>query len=163
MNSLTPSRASVTPIDVSNESKNSIGLTKVPQDKITDMWVLVVDDEADVSLALKIALEEKGFKVDSFNDPTLALGNYKVGIYKLLILDIKMPKMNGFELFREIRKIDSRVKVCFLTALSELQDYKAFRKEVSPKTGERYYIQKPIENQEMIKRVTAIIADSNQT
>jgi two-component system response regulator ChvI len=163
LNSLTLSRASETPIDINNESKNGIRLTEVPQDKITDMRILIVDDEPDVSLTLKIALEEKGFKVDSFNDPTLALWNYKVGIYNLLILDIKMPKMNGFELFREIRKVDSKVKVCFLTALSELHDYKAFRKEVSPKRGERYYIQKPIENQEIIKRVTEIIADSNQT
>ena len=63
----------------------------------------------------------------------LALENFKAGLYDLVILDIKMPKMNGFELFREIKKIDNNVKVCFLTALNELHDYEPFRKEVFPK------------------------------
>ena len=54
-----------------------------------------------------------------------------------MILDIKMEKMNGFELYGEIKKIDNKVKVCFLTALSEMHDYESFKKEVSPKPGER--------------------------
>jgi len=87
----------------------------------------------------------------------LALDNFKAGLYDLVILDIKMPKMNGFELFREIKKIDNNVKVCFLTALNELHDYEPFRKEVFPKAGERYFIQKPIESEEMIKRVNEMM------
>src|ERR671926_2012073 len=78
--------------------------------------VLIVDDEPDVNLALKITLEENGFEVDAFDDPVTALDHFKKGVYDLLILDIKMPKMHGFELYREIRKIDSQVKICFLTA-----------------------------------------------
>ena len=130
-------------------------------DKIKKNRILVVDDEPDVSLTLKIALEEKGFKVDAFNDPVLALENFRANNYDLLILDIKMPQMNGFELYIEIRKIDNKVKVCFLTALSELHNYEAFRKEVFPRAGERYFIQKPIENEEMINRVYAIMMGSN--
>ena len=124
---------------------------------ITETRILVVDDEPDVNLTLKVSLEDKGFKVDAFDDALLALDNFKAGVYGLLILDIKMPEMNGFELYREIKKIDNKVKVCFLTALNELHDYEAFRKEAFPKVGERYFIQKPIENEEMIKRVNEMM------
>jgi CheY-like chemotaxis protein len=95
--------------------------------------ILIIDDEPDISLALESVLEGSGFRVDSFNDPLLALKNFKASVYFLFILDSKMPKMNGFELYLEIKKIDNKVKVCFLTALSEFQDYQAFKKEVSPK------------------------------
>jgi len=78
--------------------------------------VLVVDDELDSNLALKLVLEDNGFKVDTFTDPLLALENFKAGMYVLLILDINMPKMNGQELYNEIKKIDNKARVCFLTA-----------------------------------------------
>jgi two-component system, OmpR family, response regulator ChvI len=98
------------------------------------------------------------FQVDSFNDPVAAFNNFKAGFYDLLILDIKMPKMNGFQLYREIKNIDDKVKVCFLTALSEMHDYEEFKREVFPKAGERYFIQKPVENQTLLKRLNEIIA-----
>ncbi len=119
--------------------------------------VLVIDDEPDITLMLKRVLEENGFKVDSFNEPSVVLQNFKPGIYDLLILDIKMPSINGFELYLKLREIDQSVKVCFLTALSELRDYEAYRKEVFPKWGERYFVSKPIENEELIRRVNAMI------
>ena len=90
-------------------------MTEVLHEKMEKSRILVVDDEPDVNFTLKITLEDKGFKVDAFDDPLLALENFKAGLYDLVILDIKMPKMNGFELFREIKKIDNNVKVCFLT------------------------------------------------
>jgi DNA-binding response OmpR family regulator len=113
--------------------------------------VLIVDDEPDVKLALKIALEENGFEVDAFDDPVMALDNFKKGVYDLLILDIKMPKMHGFELYREIRKIDSHVKICFLTA-GEMY-YGAY----ADIFNENQFIRKPIENKELINRVNEII------
>jgi DNA-binding response OmpR family regulator len=59
--------------------------------------VLIVDDEFDVNLAIKMVLEENRFKVDSFTDPVLALENFRkeAGMYDLLMVDIKMPKMDG--------------------------------------------------------------------
>ncbi len=79
--------------------------------------ILVVDDELDNSnLALKLVLEDNGFKVDTFTDPLLALENLKAGLYLMLILDIDMPKMSGPELYNEIKKIDNKARVCFLTA-----------------------------------------------
>src|SRR5919197_3758790 len=88
--------------------------------------ILVVDDEIDITLSLKTVLEGDQFEVDSFNDPISALNSFKAGLYDLLILDIKMPKMNGFQLYREIKNIDDKGKVCFLTALSEMHDYEEF-------------------------------------
>jgi DNA-binding response OmpR family regulator len=113
--------------------------------------VLIVDDEPDVKLALKIALEENGFKVDAFDDPIIALDNFRKGVYDLLILDIKMPKMHGFELYREIRKIDNTVKICFLTA-GEMY-YGAY----ADIFNENQFIRKPIENKELISRVNEIM------
>jgi len=123
--------------------------------------ILIVDDESDITTALKIYLEIQGFQVDAFTDPVNALAQFKADFYQLLILDIKMPDMNGFELFTEIKKKDKTVKVFFLTALSEMHDYDAYKKEVFPKEGERYFIAKPIENEEILKRINTVIANTN--
>ena len=123
--------------------------------------ILIVDDESDITSALKVYLELQGFQVDAFTEPANALAQFKAGFYHLLILDIKMPEMNGFELYKEIKKKDETVKVFFLTALSDMHDYDAFKKEVSPKEGERYFIAKPIENEEILKRINTIIASRN--
>jgi two-component system response regulator ChvI len=120
--------------------------------------IFIVDDESDTCLALEKILEENGFKVDKFTDPFLALKNFKADFYGMLILDIKMPKMNGFELYLEIKRIVSKVKVMFLTAVSEYQQYEAFRKEVFPKLGERHFVSKPIENEDLVKRVNGILS-----
>src|SRR5918995_3065247 len=123
--------------------------------------VLLVDDEPDLNFTLKMVLEANGFKVDSFTDPLSALENFKeeAGVYELLILDIKMPEMNGFELYRQIKKIDDKVKVCFLTA-GEM-DYEQFGKELFPALDKNCYIQKPIENETLIKRINRIMTPSN--
>ena len=123
--------------------------------------ILIVDDEPDITIALKMHLEILGFQVDAFTDPVYALAQFKAGFYQLLILDIKMPEMNGFELYTEIKKKDNTVKVFFLTALSEMHDYDAFKKEVFPKEGERYFIAKPIENKDILKRINTVIAYTN--
>ena len=119
--------------------------------------ILVVDDEPDITLMLKKVLEDNGFSVDSFNEPSSVIQNFRPGVYDLLILDIKMPSINGFELYLKLREKDQHFKVCFLTALSELRDYETYRKEVFPKMGERYFIAKPIENDELIRRVNGIV------
>jgi DNA-binding response OmpR family regulator len=121
--------------------------------------ILIVDDEPDITIALKMYLEIQGFHVDTFTNPANALAHFKAGFYQLLILDIKMPEMNGFELYTEIKKKDNTIKVFFLTALSEMHDYDAFKKEVFPKEGERYFIAKPIENEDILKRINTVIAN----
>lgn len=121
--------------------------------------VLIVDDEADVNLLFKIILEENNqLMVHSYTDAITALRNFRSGFYDLVLLDIKMPKMNGFELYKEISRIDPKVKVCFLTASEKY--YEAFRREeeeINAILGENYFIQKPIENMKFIKTIMNII------
>jgi two-component system response regulator ChvI len=123
--------------------------------------ILIVDDETDINLLFKIVLEDRGFKVDTFDDPNAALENYRAGLYDLLILDIKMPRMHGFELYRKIREIDNKVKVCFLTA-SEMY-YEMFRKNVfntNTTLEENRFIQTPIENEELVKQVNYMLSSN---
>jgi DNA-binding response OmpR family regulator len=118
--------------------------------------ILLVDDEQDVIYAIKKVLENSGFVVDSYNDPTLALSNFKLGLYDLLLLDIKMPKMNGFDLYQRIRKIDSNVKICFLTA-SELFYEEYRRVDAYPTLDKEYFIQKPLRTEELIRQLNEIL------
>ena len=70
--------------------------------------ILLVDNEADITYALENALEDYGFSIDSFNDSMLSLNSYKRNFYDLIILDIKMPNMDGFELYNKIKEIRSK-------------------------------------------------------
>jgi DNA-binding response OmpR family regulator len=121
--------------------------------------ILIVDDEPDLTQVSTLALEYHGFKVDSFNDPQEALTKYKPGLYDLVILDIKMPKMGGFELYNEIKKKDNNANVCFLTA-SELY-YEEFRKKEVCVLDRNLFIRKPIENEELVKKITKMIKKSD--
>jgi len=108
----------------------------------------LVDDESDVTTVLTFALEDYGFEVESYNNPLDALSNFKSNYYDLAILDIKMPEMNGFELLREIRKEDENLKICFLTALTELKDHRSDINELSPAFVRDGIIRKPTGNSE---------------
>lgn len=76
-------------------------------------------------------------------------------------LDIKMPQMKGFELYRQIKRKDSGVNDCFLTALSDLRDYEQPKKETHPKLNERHFISKPISNDEIIRRVNEMLTNNS--
>jgi DNA-binding response OmpR family regulator len=117
--------------------------------------ILVVDDESDLTLFYRMSLEYHGFEVETFNDPRKALSNFKTDYYDLIILDIKMPNMDGFELYTEIRKRDKKAKVCFLTA-SELY-YKEFRMKEYSALDKSLFIRKPIANEEMLKEINRLI------
>ena len=120
--------------------------------------IMIVDDEPDVTGTFKVGLEESGFKVETFNDPEMALSNFKPGKYDILLLDIKMPKMNGFELYEKIRKIDGDVKtkVCFITAYEVY--YQSLREQF-PDTKIECYIKKPIQIKELSERLHAELAE----
>jgi DNA-binding response OmpR family regulator len=117
--------------------------------------ILVVDDEPDLTRVSTLALEYHGFKVDTFNDPQEALSKFKPGSYDLIILDIKMPKMDGFELYHEIKKKDNNAKVCFLTA-SELY-YEEFRNKEYRALDRNLFIRKPINNEDLVKEINKMI------
>ena len=117
--------------------------------------ILVVDDEPDLTQVSTLALEYYGYKVDSFNDPQEALSKFKPGLYDLIILDIKMPKMDGFELYQEIKKKDNNAKVCFLTA-SELY-YEEFRNKEYRALDRNLFIRKPIDNEDLVKEINKML------
>jgi CheY-like chemotaxis protein len=118
--------------------------------------ILLVDDEPDVTYTVEKVLENNGFVVCSYNDPTLVLSNFKLGLYDLLLLDIRMPKMNGFELYQKMMEIDSNVKICFLTA-SELFYEEYRRLDVYPRVNKERFIQKPIRTEELIHLLNEIL------
>jgi DNA-binding response OmpR family regulator len=120
--------------------------------------ILVVDDEPDITYTLKATLEASGFSdIYTFNEPNHALSNFKPNMYDLVILDIRMPQMNGFELLNEIKKIDENVKVCFLTAVSELTEYKTTLQKIYPSLDENHIIRKPIDNVELVRQLNQIL------
>lgn len=119
--------------------------------------ILLVDDESDITIAFRISLESNGFIVDTFNDPQGALSNFKSGVYDLLLIDIKMPTMNGFELYHEIERIDNKVKVCFITAFEVY--YKSLR-ELFPTTNVDCFIKKPITTDELVERIKTELSAS---
>jgi DNA-binding response OmpR family regulator len=119
--------------------------------------ILVVDDEPDNISVFSIGLEDEGFTVDTFTDPQLALSAFKAKTYDLLILDIKMPNMNGFELYEKVNKIDTKLKVCFLTAFGEGY-YEEFRRKFpTPSSSDVNFVRKPIRIGELVKKVNEII------
>jgi DNA-binding response OmpR family regulator len=114
--------------------------------------ILLVDDEPDIALAFKIGLEDSGFVVDAFNEPKLALSSFKNGFYDLLLLDIKMPKLNGIEFYQRMKEADKNVKVCFITA-SEIYYYEKIAKEVFPLLGARRLLRKPIKIEDLVRSI----------
>jgi DNA-binding response OmpR family regulator len=118
--------------------------------------IMIVDDEDDINFLFKMVLEDNGFKVHTFNYPLEALQNFTAGSYDLLLLDMLMPKMNGFELYQKIRMIDDKVKICFLTASGIDHDELKKRATIASINDiENCFISKPIENEELINRVKA--------
>jgi DNA-binding response OmpR family regulator len=117
--------------------------------------ILVVDDEPDVVSVFKLMLEMNGYEVDAYQDQLLALSNFKPNSYGLLILDIRMPTMNGFELYKKMRSIDDKVKVCFITAF---EDYREEFNESFPILDEaKYFIRKPKAIEDLVNHVAAIL------
>jgi DNA-binding response OmpR family regulator len=115
--------------------------------------ILTVDDNSDITLTVKLGLEASGlFEVETFNDPELALSSFKPRLYDLALLDMKMPKMYGHELYDEMKKIDDRLKVCFMTAT--YQNYEALR-AAFPTIEIECYIQKPVEIKDLVRRINA--------
>ncbi len=118
--------------------------------------ILLVDDEPDLTAIFSMGLEDNGLKVNTFNDPQLALSEFKEGEYDPVILDYKMRNMNGFELYRKIRKVDEKVRVCFLTAFDiHSEDLKRIPLQSisSERDAMKYLIQKPIEIDDLVKRI----------
>ncbi|HZC21099.1 MAG TPA: response regulator [Nitrososphaeraceae archaeon] len=128
--------------------------------------ILIISPEDDVNLALKTALEQGegkasgsyNFRVECFNNPVLAIRNFKSDFYDLLIVDVIMPQINGFDLTEEIKKIDQNLRVCFLIAGEVPGKLRANQFRVEGEEGyEDKFIQIPIENNNLVRLVTVVI------
>ncbi len=125
--------------------------------------ILLVDDEPDIILAFKIGLEDHGFIVDAFDDPQTAASNFKCNVYDLLLLDIKMPKLNGIEFYYRMKEIDKKVKVCFITA-SEIYYYEKITEEIFTLLGTRRLFRKPIKLEDLVmalRKELGLISSNN--
>jgi two-component system, OmpR family, response regulator ChvI len=112
--------------------------------------LLVVDDEKDIAVVLKSGLEGHGFEVDAFTDPLKAEEMFKPNWYDLAIIDIRMPRVNGFDLYKMLKKKDESLKICFLTAFDIYVD--EFRR-VFPSLTVNCFAKKPITIAELAKLV----------
>jgi signal transduction histidine kinase/CheY-like chemotaxis protein len=115
--------------------------------------IFLVDDNYDHTVTFKVGLELAGFEVDAYNDSAIALSKFKPDYYDLMLIDIKMPKIDGFELYEKISEIDNKVKVWFITAYER---YDKALKEVPPKSREmilNHFVEKPIEIDILVKQI----------
>jgi DNA-binding response OmpR family regulator len=123
--------------------------------------ILLVDDDPDANLSLGILLRDRGFDVDSFTCPSDALKYFRRNYYDLLVLDVRMPNMDGFELYRAIRELDTKAKIWFFAA-AELDNYRvAELEDMMEELGEECFISKPIENNEILCRINTILTKTN--
>lgn len=122
--------------------------------------ILVVDDDLDITFTFKKAFEEANrisgtkifFHVNTYNDSLLALSEFKPDFYDLMLIDINMPKMNGYDFCVKIFEVDVNPRVCFMT--SGLINQEAL-KEQYPSLSVGCFIKKPIAMENLVRRVRA--------
>ena len=120
--------------------------------------ILLVDDEPDITFTIKNMLYNTGFEIHTFNDPITSLKLYRRNFYDLVILEIKIPNMDGFELYIKIKEKDPTVKICFLTAIAIFdEESRKSRPEVDRIITEECFIQKPITTEDLIKKLIDIM------
>jgi DNA-binding NtrC family response regulator len=120
--------------------------------------VLVLDDDADITTSFKRGLQNHGYDVDAFMDPEVALNNFKPGKYDMLLVDIAMPKMDGFAFFKKIQSLEPKAKVCFVTAYETY--FNAYR-EIFPDLEVGCFVKKPISISDLAEQIE--LAISHQT
>jgi CheY-like chemotaxis protein len=126
-----------------------------------DYRILLVDDEPDILFVFQEGLESNGFEVDAYDSPQNAINSFKPNVYDLAILDFHMPDMNGFTLYREMKKIDPAIIACFVTAFEIAPDQ---YKELFPSIGNgiRPIIKKPISTSDLLNATTPFLKMSAQ-
>jgi DNA-binding response OmpR family regulator len=117
--------------------------------------ILLVDDDPDVVEVLRRGLKVKGLQVDAYTFPQEALQSFKPDAYDLAILDIRMPALTGFQLYRELKKIDGAIAVCFLSAF-EIQP-EEFKSVFPSMDNVKTVIKKPISINGLLKQITPFL------
>ena len=131
------------------------------QQKERKKRIMTVDDDRDVVFCLDKVLQETGlFEVDGFTDPTHALSSFKPGKYDFVILDIRMPKIDGFELYRKMKLLDKNIDICFLTAVNDFSEYRVLHPDITneiEKDKDSCIIDKPADTEQLIERINKVI------
>jgi DNA-binding response OmpR family regulator len=110
----------------------------------------MVDDETDITTAVSRGLQQRGFRVTSFNNPAEALNHFKRQTFDIILLDIRMPQMTGFELARAIWKEDSGAKICFMTSF---EIYEEEARTVFPSMRTPCFLRKPMGLDQLAKHI----------
>jgi two-component system catabolic regulation response regulator CreB/two-component system response regulator ChvI len=124
--------------------------------------ILVVDDDPDTCIVYQIVLEDAGYECKSYTDPVKALKEFRPNYYDLILLDIKMPVLDGFELCKKIREADKTVQIIFITASEGY--YEQLRTQSYPELDDDTnlkYVQKPIANDDLVRLVYTLIATNH--
>jgi CheY-like chemotaxis protein len=119
--------------------------------------ILIVDDEKDVGRTFKMILENYGFEIDFFTDPAMALETFKPNLYHLIILDIRMAEINGFELYDKLKSRDPKIKTLFITALNSVEPYNTRNSKVYPLSGVRHFMKKPVSSEDLLGQVYSML------
>ena len=116
--------------------------------------ILLVDDDIDHLKLFTMILENRGYSLDTYSDPAAALLKFKPDYYDLLLLDYRMPNLNGLELFARMREIDPTAKALLLTA-----NHEQFTEGNKQKVGQDYLkmITKPISNEKLLAEVNSVL------
>src|SRR5918992_5770154 len=142
---------------ITKRLNNSVGHLASIKQKERKNRIMIVDDDEDVVFSLRAVLQENGlFDVDGYTDPQHALSSFKPGEYDLVILDIRMPEMDGFELYRKIKLIERIVDICFLTAVYEFNEYRVIHPDIIDeieKNDDSCIIDKPADTEQLIKKI----------
>jgi CheY-like chemotaxis protein len=137
-------------------SPGNIAVERIKERDLSVKRILVVDDEPDLTLTFKAGLEQchcdgkKKFEVYTYNNPLQALSEFKPHCYDLMLVDVYMPDMSGFELCEKVLELDPNLRVCFISA-AEI-NIQALR-EVYPKLGFGCFIKKPVEMEYLVERL----------
>jgi DNA-binding response OmpR family regulator len=117
--------------------------------------ILIVDDDPDITYTFKEGIEyysssSSSIKVYTYNDPLVALSEFKPNYYDLILLDIHLPVLNGFELYEKILKLDINVKACFMSAA---QINREALREIYPSISLGCFIRKPVTIDYLVNRL----------
>ena len=131
----------------------SIKRENIPTQNKPSYRILFVDDDRDILFTIKKSLEDHGFIVDTFSNPLEALSSFKPDSYDLVLIDIKMPEMSGFEFYQELQKKTTHgteIKICFITAFEIY--FETLRKEF-PELYGGCFIRKPIKTEDLVIKI----------
>jgi DNA-binding response OmpR family regulator len=120
--------------------------------------VLIIDDDKDVGNLFKIYLEKSGeYQIDAYTDPVDALYYFKKGLYDLVLLDLKMPQIDGISMYQQLKKVDNNTSICLINAdIINLEQLKTKIPNI-----EKYVIYKPILLRNLKNKIDSLLLEKN--